>query len=135
MKVEANLNDAYKLLKKRGLEPSGRIQQMFTSKVARELDAYVPFQTGTLKNTRIIGTDTITYNTPYARFLYHGKVMVGEKSRSVFANKGERKVTTDKDLSYNGAPKRGKFWDKRMWADKKDKIINEIAKAAGGRTD
>lgn len=141
MKVEANLNDAYKLLKKRGLEPDGRIQQMFTSKVARELNAYVPFETGTLRNTRIIGTDTITYDTPYARNMYYGKVMVDPVTKAAGfltkdgwrSRKGVKKIVSDREYNYHGAPKRGKLWDKRMWADKKDKIINEIAKAAGGK--
>ena len=61
--------------------------------------------------------------------------MIGVKSRRVFADKGERKVVTGRDLRYHGAPKRGKLWDKRMWADKKNKILNDVAKAAGGKAE
>lgn len=132
MKVVTNLDDVSTMLKKRGLEPNGRVQKLFTATCAKEMDPYVPMQQGILKNTRIIGTDSVTYNSPYAKFQYYGKVMVGVKSRSAYAKKGERKVVTDKELQYNGAPKRGKLWDKRMWKDKKSKILNDIAKSAGG---
>ena len=114
MKVVTNLDDVSTMLKKRGLEPNGRVQKLFTTMCAKEMDPYVPMQQGILKNTRIIGTDSVTYNSPYAKFQYYGKVMIGVKSRSAYADKGERKVVTDRNLKYHGAPKRGKLWDKRM---------------------
>ena len=133
MKVVTNLDDVGTMLKKRGLEPSGRVQKLFTATCAKEMDPYIPMQQGILKNTRQIGTDKVTYNSPYAKFQYYGKLMLGVETRSAYAKKGERKVVTDKDLKYNGAPKRGKLWDKRMWADKKNKILNDVAKSAGGK--
>lgn len=135
MKVVTNLDDVSTMLKKRGLEPNGRVQKLFTATCAKEMDPYIPMQQGILKITRIIGTDSITYNSPYAKFQYYGKVMIGIKSRRVFADKGERKVVTGRDLKYHGAPKRGKLWDKRMWADKKNKILNDVAKSAGGKAE
>lgn len=135
MKVVTNLDDVSTMLKKRGLEPNGRVQKLFTATCAKEMDPYVPMQQGILKITRQIGVDRVTYNSPYAKFQYYGKVMIGVKSRRVFADKGERKVVTDRDLKYHGAPKRGKLWDKRMWADKKNKILNDVAKAAGGKAE
>ena len=135
MKVVTNLDDVGTMLKKRGLEPSGRVQKLFTATCAKEMDPYIPMQQGILKNTRQIGTDKVTYNSPYAKFQYYGKLMLGVETRSAYAKKGERKVVTDKDLKYNGAPKRGKLWDKRMWADKKNKILNDIAKSAGGKAE
>lgn len=135
MKVVTNLDDVSTMLKKRGLEPNGRVQKLFTTTCAKEMDPYVPMQQGILKITRIIGTDSVTYNSPYAKFQYYGKVMIGVKSRRVFADKGERKVVTGRDLKYHGAPKRGKLWDKRMWADKKNKILNDVAKSAGGKAE
>ena len=135
MKAVFNMDDAGTILRKRGLEPNGRIQQMFTARCAAEMDPYVPMRQGILKITRIIDADSVTYNTPYARFQYYGKVMVGIESRSAYAKPGERKVVTDKDLQYHGAPMRGPFWDKRMWADKKMKILDDIARAAGGRAE
>lgn len=132
MTVVFNMESAAEILRRRGLEPGGRIQQMFTARCAAEMDPYVPMQQGILKNTRVSTTDSVIYNTPYARFQYYGKVMVGIESGSAYARAGERKVVIDKDLTYRGAPRRGPFWDKRMWADKKTKILDDIARAAGG---
>jgi hypothetical protein len=131
--VSVQIDGVDTLLKKRGLEPGGRIQKLFTARCAAEMDPYVPMQQGTLKNIHIIDDDSVTYNTPYARFHYYGKVMVGITSRSAYAKAGERKEVTAKDIKHHGAPKRGPFWDRRMWADKKTKIVSDIAKAAGGK--
>jgi hypothetical protein len=136
--IQVNLDDAYTMLKKRGLEPNGDVQQKFTNECARKMDAYVPMSAGAgahMKNPplRVIEKDRIIFNTPYARFQYYGKVMIGIYSRSPWAMSGERKIVTNRDLTYHGAPMRGKMWDKRMWADKKTVIIDNVAKAAGGK--
>lgn len=127
MQVITNLDDVGSMLRKRGLEPSGRVQRLFTNEVARHSDPYVPAQSGILKNTHIITPDGdgIIYNSPYARYQYYGKVMVGRAPKQL----------TDRDITYRGAPKRGAFWDKRMWKDKKSVIMDSIAKAAGGKAE
>ncbi len=43
------------------------------------------------------------------------------------------KVGTGRALSYHGAPRRGKQWDKRMWADRGKEVVKTIAKSVGGR--
>lgn len=133
IKVVSNIDSIGKILRKRGLETNGRVQKIMTVTCARYMDQYVPMSQGVLKNTRIINTDSVDFVTPYAKFLYHGKVMIGEKSRSPWAKLGEKKIVTSKELTYHGAPKRGAFWDKRMWADKKTVIIKSVARAAGGK--
>ena len=133
MKTAVNIDPVGKILRKRGLETNGRVQKIMTVTCARYMDPYVPMSQGMLKNTRIINSDSVDYVTPYAKFQYYGKVMVGEKSRSPWAKLGERKIVTSKDLVYHGAPMRGAFWDKRMWTDKKAVIIKTVAKAAGGK--
>lgn len=122
MTIVTNLDDLGTMLRKRGLEPNGRVQKLLTSEVARHSDPYVPMQQGILKNTRIIEDDGIIYNTPYARYQYYGKVMVGRAPKKL----------TERNLAYHGAPKRGAFWDLRMWADKKEIILDGLAKEAGG---
>ena len=124
MHVVTNLEDVGTMLKKRGLEPGGKVQRLFTNEVARYSNAYAPMQSGILKNTHNITPDGdgIIYNTPYARYQYHGKVMIGRAPKKL----------TDKDLTYHGAHKRGAFWEKRMWKDKKSIIMDSIAKTAGG---
>jgi len=132
MNVITNIDDACTMLRKRGLEPNGRAQKIFTLTCAKEMDPYVPMQQGILKNTRLIGADSVTYLGPYARFHYYGKLMLGILTHSAWARKGERKAVTEVDLDYHGAPKRGPFWDRRMWTDKKEKIVRVVAAAAGG---
>lgn len=154
--VASNLDDAAKVLRKRGLEPGGRVQRLFTNEVAKHSDPYVPMQQGILKNTRIIGPDSITYNTPYARNMYYGKVMVDPVTKAAGfltkdgwrSRKGVKKIVSDREYNYGGNPTgiklfiskllrvatlRGKLWDKRMWADKKRVIVKNVAAAAGGK--
>lgn len=104
---------------------------MLVSECAREMDRYVPMNTGTTKNTRLLEPDGVTYQGPHAQHIYHGVLMVAP-SGSAWAKKGERKHLTDKPLSFHGAPTRGAYWDIRMWADKGRGICTRIAHKFGG---
>lgn len=116
-----------------------RAQMFVDSEVLRLCEPYVPFQTGTLRNSGVLGTmvsgcgaGKVVWNIKYARFLYYGKIMVGVESRSAWAKLGEPKVVTDRDLTYHGAPKRGAFWFKRMKADHGKTIIAGAQKIVKG---
>lgn len=136
MKVKLNLKPLQEILAKRGLEERGKVQQFVGDEVLRKCDPYVPFQSGILKNTAQVlnGGKQVRWNSPYAKFLYYGKVMVGVNSNSPWARKGERKVVTGKNLTYSGAPKRGSMWFERMKAQHGQEIIDAAAKLAGGRS-
>lgn len=125
------------LLAKRGLEQRGVVQRYVDSEVLRRSTPYLPLQTGALRNAGIMGTDIgsgqVCWNGPYAKYLYHGKVMVGEHSRSPWANRGERKVVTDKAITYHGAPKRGPEWFEQMKIAHRKAILSGAAKLAGGK--
>lgn len=67
--------NAYAIIKKRGLEPSGEVQKVIDSEVLRLCDQYVPLDTGALRdsgqiNTRL-GSGEVIYSTPYARKQYY----------------------------------------------------------------
>lgn len=118
-----------------------RAQMFVDSEVLRLSDPYVPFQTGTLRNSGVLGTmvtgcgaGKVVWNIKYARFLYYGKVMVGAESRSVWAKQGEPKVVTECDLTYHGAPKCGAFWFERMKADHGKTIIAGARRIVRGAT-
>ncbi len=141
MTVVTNIDDAGKMLRKRGLETGGRVQKYFTARCAAEMDRYVPFQSGMLKNgSRRITADSVIYNAPYARMMYYGQVMVDPvtgaagflTSEGWRSRKGVKKIVSTREFSYNGAPLRGKLWDIRMWATCKQKIISGVAAMAGG---
>lgn len=83
-----------------------KLQFAFSQKVAATVDPYVPFDTGTLKNSVNQASDfkegLLVYNTPYARRQYYlheqGKGLHGE----------------------NGLC--GSYWGQRAIADHKDEL-------------
>lgn len=101
-------------------------QKFIDSEVLRLCSPYVPFQSGMLEKSGILGTvigsGEVNYNSPYARYLYYGKLMVGRAPKEL----------TDIDLKFHGAPMRGAFWFERMKQDKKEQILRGAAKMAGG---
>lgn len=85
-----------------------KAQYALDSMVMTSMIPYMPMQTGTfIQVTRgmsqaIAGSGyVVAAAPPMGRFLYKGKVMVGERSKSAFAAKGERKVVTDRRLQYS----------------------------------
>lgn len=105
-KITVTIDPADRILLKRYLNKNGKAQKYFTHEVRRHADPYVPLRSGTLKNTAVEKTACIEYVQPYAR-------------RQYYENKG------------NGL--RGKQWDRRMWADKKDTIVESVAAFCGGK--
>lgn len=105
--IKLKIDPADKILLKRNLNRNGKGQQFFTHEVRRLSDPYVPFLSGTLKNTAQELTSRIEYVQPYAR-------------RQYYENCG------------NGL--RGSHWTERMWADRGKEIIQSVAAYCGGKT-
>lgn len=84
------------------------------SEVLRICDPYIPFDRGQLKasgtENTVLGSGEVTWETPYARYMYYGKLMVDSETGSTWSPKGGHKVLTDTDLTYGGAPVRGAYW-------------------------
>lgn len=133
-----SLDPIPEILARRNLEPFGEVQKYIDSEVLRLSSPYVPHLSGTLEKSGNLHTDIgsgeVVWNTPYARFQYYEKVMVGEKSRSAWAKPNEKKVVINKKLQYHGGGLRGGFWFERMKADHKSDIIKGAAEIAGGTT-
>lgn len=133
--IKINLDDANEIMKKHGVCPGGKAQMFFTSEIARASNPYTPFRGGVLQaSMRIEKTgDAITYSTPYARYLWYGKLMVDPiTGKGAFYNKrtgrfwsrpNTPKVLTDVDLNFRDSPPRGARWTERAWLDHKDEII------------
>ncbi len=115
-----------------GLEERGKVQQFLGKTVADNLKKYVSLKSGTQETSiyPINGGKQVIINVPYARFQAEGKVMVGVKSRSAYARRGERKVVISKDLKYHSDRLRGSHPFERMKADKGQSILNQTAKEA-----
>ncbi len=125
------------ILARRGLNRGGEVQKYVDSEVLRLSEPYTPHLAGVLSKSAQaateIGSGEVKWNTPYARYLYRGKLMVSPSTGSSWAKKNEQKVLTNIPLSYHGGGKRGRLWFERMKADHRDKIMRGAAKTAGGR--
>lgn len=99
-----------------GIEPNGRVQKFFTNTCYKHMDKYVPQRDGNLRSIVDIQADSITYESPYARYQYYGVREDG--SRPV------KNYTT---------PGTGTYWDKRMVSAEMSEVIEEVQKYVGGR--
>ena len=92
-KVKNRLSDQTKMAKR-----------LLKNEIVKDTEKFVPMQSGYLKNsiTQSLQSndDFIVYNTPYARFLYYGYVMIGRITHRAWANRGETKIKTSKKLNY-----------------------------------
>jgi hypothetical protein len=118
-----------------------RAQYELDSMVMTSMIPYMPKDTGTFINVTLGMSQALAGSgkvvaaaPPMGRFLYEGKVMVGEKTRSAFAAKGERKVTTDRELDYSrhANPKVTSHWFDTAKKNHGSAWIKKAKKLAGG---
>lgn len=128
------------ILKDRGLQKVGPVQQTIDVEVMRYMSPYMPRrQAGELEHimvmATVIGSGQIDIPGPYAHYLHEGILYVSPTTGSAWAKRNEIKVPTNKELSYAGAPMRGKKFFDRMKADHKDDILRSAQAMAdrGGR--
>ena len=133
--AELEMHSVDRILKDKGLDPGGDVQVFHTQNVLRRIIKYMPFKTGMTIKVTVAQTDVrkpyIITNTPYARYLYHGKVMVNSKTGKGPANipgvgpryrKGTTLKPTNRKLEYNKAKNSlagsfaGPYWDRRLKA-------------------
>ena len=125
------------IYKNLGLEDRGKVQQFLGKTVADNLKKYVSFNSGVQSESTypINGGKQVIINVLYARFQAGGKVMIGIYSHSPWAKLGERKVVTNRNLTYQGGALRRAHPFERMKADKRDSILFQVAKEARRITD
>lgn len=137
---KVKLPDTQGLLEKCNLETGGEVQKLVDKLVIEYSAPYCPFETGTLADSPKTASTPgkVVYNTPYARYLYYGKVY--GPSFPIFdddsgvptdwrSRKGIKKHPTGKDLTYvisNLSPYAGAFWVERMKADHMGDIVEEV---------
>lgn len=136
VRIRPDINPAT-ILRARGLGSSREATKLLAETVARLSDPYVPMSAGSgahMKENYTIASDgsEIVYRAPYANFQYVGEVMVGVTTGSPWAKSGEPKKGTGRAIQYHGGPMRGKEWDKRMMADRKDEVVGTLARYLGG---
>ena len=99
-----------------GIDPNGRVQKFFTNTCYKHMDKYVPMDNGDLRTNVDIQTNSITYESPYARYQYYGI----------------REDGTHQVKNYTTAGT-GTYWDKRMWSAESEEVINEVQNYVGGK--
>ena len=130
-RLEANL-DANDLLIQYGLERGGRVQRFIDQKVIDGCTPYVPASPDrtlefSAQVSTEIGSGTVVWNTPYARYQYYGFVMTDEAGRT-WVGPGETKpVITDRPLIYDTSqnPHAGAHWFERAKADNLSSWLDE----------
>lgn len=103
------------LLRERGIEKGGKVQKYIDSEVIRCMDSFVPFHSGILKKSAILGTvigsGLIKYTAPYAKKNYYEN-----------AGRGKEGIQ-------NGG-RRGRKWFERMKPIYLDTILDGAAELA-----
>lgn len=114
-----------------------KAQYELDSAIMTSMEPYMPRRAGKFinrvkaKSAAVAGTGKVYAAVgPEGRFLYEGKVMIGEKSRSPWAKKGEKKVVTDRKLTYSGGGQ-AHWFDAAKAADG-NKWAKQVKKTAGG---
>jgi len=124
------LSSVEEMMKKCGLNEGGKVQQYIDNFVLEQSEPYIPHKTGELitsgsRSTKI-GSGQVIWNTPYAHYIYEGKLMVSPSTGSSWAKKHEQKIYAEpqKTLKYhNGDNNRKDHWFDRMIIDKKKELI------------
>lgn len=126
-----------------GLEPYGKAHTKFASECRDRMNArYTPYDNGGLVDSSYVDEQcNIHYNTPYARYMYYGKLMVMDNGKGAYYNpeygfwsdKGKKKHLTDRDLVYHKAGT-GPYWDKLMVSAEMseiEEVMNNYIKQRG----
>lgn len=109
MGYKLKLNPISSIKKRLELDNNGDVQAFFTSTCQKEMDPFVPKDQGDLRKQIKLRTDSITYESEYAKYQYKG---MREDGSHVVRN--------------YSTPGTGPYWDKRMWSVQKDKILRQV---------
>ena len=111
-----------------GIEKNGRVQTYLANTLTRYMEKQVPKGDTKMLSTVVTTTpNSITYEMPYAHYIYIGKLYVDPLTRSSWARKGVKKVPTAKDLNIkNGF----RYWDRQTLAINRRDIEKEVQQYA-----
>lgn len=116
------MNSTRQIIGDKGLDEHGDVQAFHTRNVLRRILRYMPYQSGMTIKLTVAQTDVnrplIITDTPSARFLYNGKLMVSDVTGSAWARKGETKHVVNTPLGYTKTknPNAGPHWDRAVTA-------------------
>lgn len=134
-----------KCMKKLGVQPGGYVQKAVDAAVIRYCSEYVPFSEGALAgsaNTATqIGSGEVSYDTPYAHYLYYGEIYgpnipIVENGEITGWRSPPKKYKTGRKIQYQiteHSPLAGSHWFDRAMADHIDDVLEEAQDAANRR--
>ena len=123
MPVTVNINSAQIAMNIRAASEKAR--GITSQQALADCNEYVPDDQDALVNSSNIHSDILhgklVWSTPYARYLYHGVLMVDPKTGSAWAREGQTKVKVSPEVQLKfdkrKNPKAGSHWCERAQAD------------------
>lgn len=123
--VKVRMKSTNKIIKDHGLDNEGKVTRFLRDNADRLMNPFVPMDNGMLRRNKTYPNNhSIKYISPYAHYLYTGKLML-TKSGSSWAKKGEKKVYTGRSLKYHTSGT-GAKWDKLMMQRRKNDLIKDV---------
>ncbi len=128
--IKVNMVPVQKILDGLGVTARGDVQRFHTANVRRRIQQYMPYRSGAAIKLMIVQSPVdnpfIHVDAPFARMLYHGKVMVDPKTKAAGfltengwrSRKNVKKVVSSRDIAYDKTknPQAGPLWDRRLVA-------------------
>ena len=120
--VKVKMNSASKIIKDHGLNDDGNVTRFLRDTIYRLYEPYVPRDQGNLyRQVTYPNNHSIKHTVPYAHYMYKGKVAIGASKP-----KGVKRKISGASIKYQGAPKRGAEWDKRMMNDRRKDVVKDV---------
>lgn len=133
--VNINLDGMEYALKSLPLD--GQLKKQINQLLVDYCDPYIPFRTGNLANFYKVTANSVTYEMPYARYQYYGKVYGPNDFKGYNADgtprfrtpAGTEKYPTGAYLMYSTEfhPLATSEWDKAMMEDVGDEFTAAVA--------
>ncbi|MCI9015735.1 MAG: hypothetical protein HFJ53_00995 [Clostridia bacterium] len=122
LNIKIKMNSTKQIVKDHRLDKKGRVTEHLRDTIYRLYEPYVPRENGNLyRQVTYPNNHSIKHIMPYSHYMYKGKKSIGA-SRP----KGIKRKISNKTLQYQGAPKRGPEWDKRMMNDRRREVCKDI---------
>ena len=126
LNVNIKMNPVSQIIKDHNLELDGKANRFLRDEVYRLYEPYVPSDIGELyREVTYPSNHEIKHTSPYSHYHYKGILMLA-KNGSCYVGFGKRKYYTKTKMTYQGAPKRGPNWDKRMKNDRGKEVCKDL---------
>lgn len=130
MEATLEMKAVNEILRSKGVDRAGDVQQFHTANVLRRIKKYMPFVSGATYKITAVQTDIrkpeIVTDTPYAQYIFLGLKMIDPQTgvagfmtpEGWRSRKGCVKVLTSEPLNYNRTknPAAGPRWDRTLSA-------------------